>query len=189
MKHITQSEFKQEVIGSKGIVGVVIQTEWCEPCKHLLPVIESLEQKFAKNDIHFVSIDLDSNPSFTSYYRIAGLPTVIFFKDGVMSGLYMGVKTVEEFHEIVTSIIEGKKKKAEKSVKVFSTQTCPYCHMVKDYLTQKNVKFEDIDVSHDRNAATEMVQKSGQMGVPQLWIDGEVVVGYDTARINELLSR
>ena len=75
-----------------------------------------------------------------------------------------------------------------KSVTVFSTQTCPFCHMVKDYLKSKNIAFSDIDVSQDRMQAMKMVQKSGQMGVPQLWIDEEVVVGFDKPRINALLS-
>lgn len=75
------------------------------------------------------------------------------------------------------------------TVKVFSTPTCPYCYMAKDYLKAKNISFEDIDVSRDRNQAMAMVQKSGQMGVPQLWIDDEVVVGFNTARIDQLLSQ
>lgn len=189
MKHISQSDFKKEVVDSKGVVGVIIQTEWCEPCKHLMPVIEKMEAEFEDKKLTFVSLDLDANPSFTSYYRIAGLPTVIFFKDGVMKGLYMGVKTVGEFRDVITGIIEGKKKEGAQEVKVFSTQTCPYCHMVKDYLKQKGVAFEDIDVSQDREQAMKMVEKSGQMGVPQLWINGEVVVGYDTVRIDQLLGK
>ena len=60
--------------------------------------------------------------------------------------------------------------------------------MVKDYLQSKNIAFSDIEVSQDRMQAMKMVQKSGQMGVPQLWIDEEVVVGFDKPRINALLS-
>jgi len=74
------------------------------------------------------------------------------------------------------------------SVKVFSTPTCPYCHMAKAYLKQKNVPFEDIDVAQDRAQAMQMVQRSGQMGVPQLWIDNTVVVGFDRPEINRLLG-
>lgn len=74
-------------------------------------------------------------------------------------------------------------------VKVFSTPTCPYCYMAKDYLKAKGIQFEDIDVSRDRNQAMAMVERSGQMGVPQLWIDDEVVVGFNTSKIEELLSQ
>jgi glutaredoxin 3 len=73
------------------------------------------------------------------------------------------------------------------SVKVFSTPTCPWCTIAKNYLKSKNVNFEDLDVSSDRNAATEMVQKSGQRGVPVLEIHGEVIIGFDQASIDRLL--
>jgi len=60
--------------------------------------------------------------------------------------------------------------------------------MVKAYLKQKNVSFEDIDVAQDRAQAEQMIQRSGQMGVPQLWIDNTVVLGFDRPEINRLLS-
>jgi len=75
-----------------------------------------------------------------------------------------------------------------KKVKVFSTSTCPYCHMVKDYLKDKKVSFEDIDVSQDQNQARAMVEKSGQMGVPQLWIDDQIVIGFNKPVIDMLLD-
>ncbi|MCR4329249.1 MAG: thioredoxin family protein [Candidatus Roizmanbacteria bacterium] len=75
-----------------------------------------------------------------------------------------------------------------KKVKVFSTQTCPYCIMAKEYLTNKNIQYEDIDVSKDQAQAMQMVKKSGQMGVPQLWIDDEVVVGFNKPVIDRLLG-
>jgi len=75
-----------------------------------------------------------------------------------------------------------------KKVKVFSTPTCPYCHMAKAYLKDKKVEFEDIDVSQDQNQARAMVAKSNEMGVPQLWIDDEVVIGFNRPIIDQLLG-
>jgi len=75
------------------------------------------------------------------------------------------------------------------TVKVYSTPTCPWCVRAKDYLKSKNIAFEDIDVSRDPQAAMEMVMKSGQRGVPVLDIDGEIVVGFDQKRIEELINR
>ena len=72
-------------------------------------------------------------------------------------------------------------------IKVYSTPTCPYCKMAKQYLASKNVVFQDVDVSQDQAAADEMVKKSGQMGVPVIDIDGQLVVGFDRQRIDELL--
>ncbi|MBM3200439.1 NrdH-redoxin [Candidatus Woesearchaeota archaeon] len=73
-------------------------------------------------------------------------------------------------------------------IKVYSTKTCPYCHMAKDFLKQNKIEFEDIDVGTDEEAANEMVEKSGQMGVPVLEIDGEIVVGFDKEKIKKLLG-
>ncbi len=74
-------------------------------------------------------------------------------------------------------------------VKVYSTPTCPHCNMVKDYLTSKNISYQNIDVSIDSNAAQEMVEVSGQMGVPVIIIDGQVSVGFDKARLESLLGK
>lgn len=74
------------------------------------------------------------------------------------------------------------------SVKIFSTPTCPYCKMAKQFLTENNIQFENIDVSSNQSAAQEMISKSGQMGVPVLDIDGQIVVGFDKGKIKQLLG-
>jgi len=75
------------------------------------------------------------------------------------------------------------------TVKVYSTKTCPWCHKAKDFLKQKNVKFEDIDVGADKKAAQEMIEKSGQMGVPVLDVNGTIIVGFDKEAIEEALAK
>lgn len=75
-----------------------------------------------------------------------------------------------------------------KEIRVFSTPSCPWCLRLKNYLEEKNVDYENIDVSQDQQAVTEMVTKSKQMGVPQIWIDNEIIVGFDKDRIDQLLD-
>ena len=77
---------------------------------------------------------------------------------------------------------------ADKKVTVYSTPTCPYCKKTKDYLTQKGIPFEDIDVAADREKAKEMIQKSKQMGVPVIVIDDDVVVGFNQSKLDSLLA-
>jgi glutaredoxin 3 len=77
---------------------------------------------------------------------------------------------------------------ADKKVVVYSTQTWPWCHRAKEYLSQKGIEYEDYDVGTDREKAMEMVQKSGQMGVPVIIIDGQVVVGFNQGMIDKLLA-
>jgi len=73
-------------------------------------------------------------------------------------------------------------------VTVYSTQTCPWCHRVKDFLKEHNIEFDDFDVGADQEKVKEMVDKSGQMGVPVIDIDGTIIVGFDQAKIKELLK-
>lgn len=75
-----------------------------------------------------------------------------------------------------------------KKVKVYSTKTCPWCIKVKEFLKEKNVKFENIDVGDDKKAAEEMVEKSGQMGVPVTDIGGKIIVGFDKDAIEKALA-
>lgn len=73
-------------------------------------------------------------------------------------------------------------------VVVFSTPTCPHCVNVKRYLKEKGIRFKDVDVSRDTRAASEMVRKTGQQGVPQLWINNRPIVGFDRSKIDNLLN-
>ena len=75
-----------------------------------------------------------------------------------------------------------------KKVTVYSTPTCPYCVRVKDFLKANNVEFANIDVSTDEAAAQDMVKKSGQMGVPVVDIEGEIIVGFDKEKIKQALG-
>ncbi len=75
-----------------------------------------------------------------------------------------------------------------KKVFIYSTPTCPFCRKTKQFLQDNNIEFTDYDVSSDHAKAEEMVQKSGQMGVPVLDIEGEIVVGFDKEKIEKLLD-
>ena len=73
-------------------------------------------------------------------------------------------------------------------VRVYSTVTCPYCVRVKQFLKENNIAYQDFDVSKDQAKAEEMIQKSGQMGVPVLDIDGEIIIGFDKDAIKHALK-
>ncbi len=74
-------------------------------------------------------------------------------------------------------------------IKVYSTSTCPWCIKLKEFLDEKNVEYEDIDVSTNHEAAKEMMEKSGQMGVPQIEINGKIIVGFDKDTIEAELKK
>src|SRR4051812_29288168 len=74
-------------------------------------------------------------------------------------------------------------------VTVYSTPTCPWCDRAKEYLTSRGVPFVDKDVSADMDAAREMIQMSGQQGVPVISTDSEVIVGFDQIRLSRIADR
>jgi len=73
-------------------------------------------------------------------------------------------------------------------VRVYSTPVCPWCVKAKNFLKEHNVKFDDMDVSRDHDATREMIEKSGQTGVPVIMIESEIIVGFDRERIAKLLK-
>lgn len=74
------------------------------------------------------------------------------------------------------------------NIKVYSTPTCPYCVTLKNFLKEKGFDFEDIDVATNPAEAQQMIEKSGQMGVPVADIDGQIVIGFDREKIVKLLN-
>lgn len=74
-------------------------------------------------------------------------------------------------------------------IRIFTTLSCPWCHRAKEYLTANKIKFEELDVIKDKKAADEMIELSGQLGVPVLDIDGNIIVGFDREAIDKALKK
>lgn len=73
-------------------------------------------------------------------------------------------------------------------VRIYTTPTCPYCHAAKDFLRELKVRFVELDVSKDKKAAGDMIEKSGQMSVPVIDIDGVIIVGFDRGAVKKALK-
>ncbi|MBI5700843.1 glutaredoxin family protein [Candidatus Saganbacteria bacterium] len=74
------------------------------------------------------------------------------------------------------------------SVIIYSTPSCPYCKILKKYLTENNIAFQDIDVQADPSQAQAMIDKSGQLGVPVVEIDGKIIIGFNKPEIAKILG-
>lgn len=73
-------------------------------------------------------------------------------------------------------------------VKIYTTPICVYCKMSKEFFKQNNVEYEEHDVAVDAKARDEMIQKSGQMGVPVIEVDGKIIIGFDQPKLKEALG-
>jgi len=74
------------------------------------------------------------------------------------------------------------------TVKIYSTDTCFFCKKAKEFLKQNKIKFQEVNVMEDEAAAREMINKSGQSGVPVLDIDGTIIIGFDVPKIKKALK-
>jgi len=74
------------------------------------------------------------------------------------------------------------------TVKVYTTSACPYCHMAKNFLKENKIKFEEISLENNQKAVKEMIDKSGQTGVPVLDINGTIITGFDVEKIKKALK-
>lgn len=126
-------------------------------------------------------------------YGVTSVPTLLLFKEGRMSGMVKGCQGPEFFRAVSTWEIlrdDGQKvsEKASRNVIVYSTPACTWCNTLKTWLRSNKISFRDIDVSSDQHAAESMVRRSGQQGVPQTEIDGRIIVGFDQAKLKEILG-
>jgi len=135
-----------------------------------------------------VSLVRDIHPE----YGINSVPTLLMFENGSIKKVIKGCHKPEHFK----AAIEGNtfvsktdsENKPQKNVVVYTTPTCSWCTTVKRHLEENGVHYREINVAADMKAAEEMVKKSGQQGVPQTEINGQIIVGFDKTRINLLLG-
>ncbi|MEW6294711.1 MAG: glutaredoxin domain-containing protein [Candidatus Diapherotrites archaeon] len=85
-------------------------------------------------------------------------------------------------------IAEMLSKMSKPKIKIYTTSSCPYCHTAKEFLKQIGVKFEEVNVEFNQKAANEMIEKSGQMGVPVIDINRTIVVGFNKEVILKALK-
>ena len=84
--------------------------------------------------------------------------------------------------------LKSKMAEQSKNVVIYSTPTCHFCQMAKNFFEEHGIEYTDYNVAEDIEKAREMVEKTGQMGVPVIDIDGEIVIGFDEPRLRELLG-
>lgn len=95
---------------------------------------------------------------------------------------------VDRYARTVEVITQVEKSEDMANVKIYSTPTCVYCKMAKSFFKEHNISYTEVDVAADVQEREEMIKKSGQLGVPVIDIDGELTVGFDQARLSELLG-
>ncbi len=193
---LTASNFSDQVERAKGVVLVDFWAPWCMPCRLVGPVIERLAHDF-NGRVTVGKLNVDEHPQIAERFGITSIPTVAIFRDGKLINQMIGVRPEKAYRAALEAAEKPAttqasatpaQQPAKPDVTVFSTPTCPWCTRLKAYLREHSIAFKDVDVSRDARAAQQMVARSGQMGVPQAWVNGQVVVGFDRKRIDALLG-
>ena len=76
----------------------------------------------------------------------------------------------------------------DKKIEIYSTPTCHFCHLAKDWLNEKKISFVDYDISQDSEKRAEMIDITGQLGVPVIKIADDIIIGFDQDKMKELLG-
>ena len=155
---------------------------------------KSIEQAVEKvKNVNVAAADVISVRDIHPKYSVTSAPSLLVFDGKNFIKTVKGCNN-ENFYQALfessfyTSTITDGEEQPQKRVTVYSTPTCSWCNTLKTYLKKNGIRFRDIDVSKDQKAAEAMVARSGQQGVPQTDINGEIIVGFDKNRINTLLG-
>ena len=144
-----------------------------------------------KNDF-FCYADVNEVKDIHPEYNVTSVPALLHFEKGKLKNIVKGCHREEQFYSIFENAVfkasSGVEVKPRRSIIVYTTPTCTWCNAVKRHLNEHGVEYREVDVSRDMKVAEEMVRKSGQQGVPQTDINGQVIVGFDKQRINTLLG-
>ena len=152
-----------------------------------------METKADHEKVNVYLADVTQVRDIHSQYNVTTVPTILEFEKGRFVNVLKGCHEPGFYKSFFENAIYAAKvaenaEKPQKRVTVYTTPTCSWCTTIKTHLKKNGIRYSEIDVSRDQNAAQEMQRKSGQMGVPQTDIGGEMIVGFDKTRINRLLE-
>ena len=142
--------------------------------------------------VQLLTVDVTKTPDIHQQYQITSAPVLMEFNGDkpvkVIKGCHEPGFFKSLFDDALYSAAQNENEKTAKRVIVYTTPTCPHCTTLKNYLKEQKVQFRDINVAQDQKMAEAMVKKSGQQGVPQIEINGRIVVGFNKPKIDELLE-
>lgn len=143
-------------------------------------------------DIEIFSVDVNQVKDIHTKYSISSAPSLLEFVNGKYSNVVKGCHDKSYYENLFDNIayVSKAKKEGKKihNVIVYTTSTCSWCITLKKYLDSHGIRFKEINITENEAEGERMVQKSGHQGVPQTEIDGKMVIGFDTNKLDKLLE-
>ncbi len=143
------------------------------------------------NDKELYVVDVAYTKNIHSHFGVDSVPTFLIWEDDRIRNKVKGCQSPVFYKKLISgegTSVKGVNGKPQKRVVVYSTPTCPYCNKLKQYLNKHGIRYTDVNVASNPQAAEEMVRKSGQRGVPQTDINGQIIIGFDVPKISRLLE-
>lgn len=189
-KEIKSYEELQQNLNDHQKSYVLIYKKGSELSDCALTHIEGVSEDFGK--LNLFSVDVGKVRDIHNKYNVKTAPALLIFEGKNFVNTNKGCNTTEYYKSLFESNLyfseSNDADNPQKSVTVYSTPTCSWCNTLKNHLRKHRIHFTDVDVSTDPVLAQELVRKSGQQGVPQTEIDGQIIVGFDKTKINKLLN-
>jgi len=187
---ISHEELIKNIKGKKRAF-LLLYKRGSEQSECSLKNLGQVDEKEAEVDIYMA--DVYAVRDIHTQYNVTSVPTMLEFENGKFLNVLKGCHEPGFYKSFFENAVYAAKVKEDgeipqKRVTVYSTPTCSWCTTLKTHLKKNGIRYSEIDVSKDQNAAQEMQRRSGQMGVPQTDIGGEMIVGFDKTRINTLLG-
>ncbi|OPX30802.1 MAG: glutaredoxin [Candidatus Omnitrophica bacterium 4484_171] len=187
----SSGHFEELKTKNKDFLMVLFYTDASDKSKTALKVMEEFSEE--NKDVYVCAVNAAKVKDIHTIYGISTVPTVLAIKNGKPSKIVYGPQSKEYYQRLlydVPAAVSGSDGESRKShnVVVYTSSSCPWCSTVKSYLMKNRIYFREVDISRDQGAAQELVRRSGQMGVPQTDIDGNIVVGFDQAKLDSFLG-
>ncbi|MDZ7724179.1 MAG: thioredoxin family protein [candidate division KSB1 bacterium] len=189
---IVQIENKQELdrlVNDQDVVLLMFYTPASETS--LQAKSRVVEASAGFEEVPVALVDASAVRTLHSAYGVNSVPTVLVLKNAKPVKTVQGLQSQQHYELLFydsPQAFGSESDERQHHVVVYSTPTCSWCTRLKQHLRQNRVRFQDVDVSRDQQAAQQLMERTGQTGVPQTEIDGQWIVGFDQQRIDNLLG-
>ncbi len=191
MREVSGLAELRERVGATGSAWIGFFGAFSEKSERQLPVFRAFGERHPDKPLFLV--DVGRVKDVHRFYQVGSVPTVIRVRGDAVVQVVAGERPLAEYEALLDDappVIKTASPQPQRTrrVVVYTTPTCTFCRQVKSYFQRRGVQFREVDISRDEAQARQMMAKSGQSGVPQVDIEGKIVVGFDKPQIDRLLG-
>ena len=185
-----QKNFQEIREKYKDFLVLLFWGDFSNAARRALTELKEFSRDYA--DIPVYAVDVVKVKTIHKEYCVHSVPTIVVIKNDKVLQSFTGVESAA-FYGVhlggaAPAQLARPAKKKKLRVTVYSGPGCPACGTVKTYLRQNSIAFRDVDISRDQKAAEKIIKRSGQRAIPQIDINGRLVVGFDKTKLNNLLG-